>query len=169
MVSLSFGAAMVLTAIVTALGFLTFGRSTDSLVLNNYAVNDVLMNGSRIAVATSLVFSYPLIFQGCRDGFLDVLQIQNRSNRTLNVATVAILAVITLLAATLKDVSFVLSFGGATLGNLLIYVYPCMMFVKMVQKFGIEGQGFPVLLSLASALVGIAMGIVGAKQTLDTI
>lgn len=169
MTSLSFGVAIALTAGVTAIGFLTFGKAANGLVLNNYSASDVLMRVSRIAVAVSLVFSYPLNFQGCRDGILDVLQIQNRSNVALNMATVGILALLTVLAATLTDVSFVLSFGGATLGNLLTYVYPCLMLVKMVRKLGIKGQAGPVHLSLISALLGVVMGSIGAKLAIDTL
>ena len=45
-------------------GFLTFGKACDGLVLNNYGSTDVLMGLSRVAVAVSLVFSYPLAFTG---------------------------------------------------------------------------------------------------------
>lgn len=169
MISWSFGVSIALTAGVTAVGFLTFGKAADGLVLNNYAASDALMSISRIAVALSLVFSYPLNFQGCRDGVLEMMQIKNRSNLTLNLATIAILAVLTLLAAVLTDVSFVLSFGGATLGNLLTYVYPCLMLVGMVRKLGVKGQGFAVHTSLISALLGIVMGSIGAKLAIDTL
>ena len=56
-VSWSFGISILLTALMTLLGFLTFGQSCAGLVLNNYSTNDLWMSGSRIAVAVSLVFS----------------------------------------------------------------------------------------------------------------
>jgi amino acid permease len=116
-VASSFGISIVLMAFMTAIGFLTFGQAASGLVLNNYAAKDVWMSASRIAVAFSLVFSYPLAFQGCRDGILDLMQVspENRSKASvLNLTTICILAAITLLAAILKDVSFVLAFGGGT-------------------------------------------------------
>lgn len=99
---------------ITAVGFLTFGSACSGLVLNNYASKDVLIQASRIAVAVALVFSFPLAFQGFRDGALDLLQVpaEKRSNPMLNTVTVVLLGVITAAAATLKDVSFVLAFGG---------------------------------------------------------
>jgi hypothetical protein len=101
---------------ITALGFLTFGQNAAGLVLNNYASKDSWMSLSRVAVAISLVFSYPLAFQGCRDGILDLLQVpaEKKNNAAfLNLTTVALLSVLTLLAAVLTDVKIVLALGGA--------------------------------------------------------
>lgn len=71
-----------------------------------------------MAAAVSLVFSFPLSFQGCRDGMLDLLQVPTETRRKtsfLNMVTISLLLVITLLASVLKDVSFVLALGGGTL------------------------------------------------------
>lgn len=124
-VALSFGISVVLMGYITAIGFSTFGKTCSGLILNNYASSDFWIAASRVAVAVSLVFSYPLAFQGCRDGILDLLQVssEKRTHSFLNGTTMTLLGVLTLLAAILKDVSFVLAFGGATLGNLLTYVY----------------------------------------------
>jgi amino acid permease len=114
-VASSFGISIVLMGFITAIGFLTFGGAASGLVLNNYAAQDVWMSASRVAVAISLLFSYPLAFQGCRDGLLDLFKVspELRSKAaTLNFTTVVLLATITVLAAVLKDVSFVLAFGG---------------------------------------------------------
>lgn len=156
---------------ITMVGFLTFGKACDGLVLNNYAGTDVWMGLSRIAVAVSLVFSYPLAFTGCRDGFLDLgnVPIENRSTRLLDVVTVAILGVITFLAFSLTDVSFVLAFGGATLGNLLTYVYPALMYQKVVAQKRLKGESFEVTLAMMSAALGIIMGAVGAGMALRSL
>lgn len=65
-VSLSFGISILLMGFITMIGFLTFGKACDGLVLNNYAESDVWISISRIAVAISLVCSYPLVFTGFR-------------------------------------------------------------------------------------------------------
>merc|ERR1712028_188132 len=67
-VKYGFGISIALMGFITMVGFLTFGESCDGLVLNNYAGSDLWMGLSRIAVAISLVFSYPLAFTGCREG-----------------------------------------------------------------------------------------------------
>jgi hypothetical protein len=116
----------------------------------------------------SLVFSYPLAFQGCRDGILDLLQLtpkQRGDDNLVNLATLVLLTVVTVLAATLQDVSLVLSVGGATLGNALTYVYPAVMYYSVNRKQR-RNEGLGVALSSASALLGIFMGAYGAKIAL---
>lgn len=129
------------------------------------------MGFSRIAVALSLLFSYPLAFTGCRDGFLDLAQVpmENRSNGVMNIVTLMLLSVITYLATTLTDVSFVLAFGGATLGNALTYVYPALMYRAVVKEQGRTNERFGVAVAMVSAALGIAMGIVGATMALKSL
>lgn len=152
-------------------GFLTFGKACDGLVLNNYAGTDIWMGLSRIAVAVSLVFSYPLAFTGCRDGFLDLakMPMEKRSSGLLNVVTIAILCVLTYLACSLTDVSFVLAFGGATLGNLLTYVYPALMYRAVVSQQNRKGEQLGVTVAMLSAVLGLVMGIVGAGMALRSL
>lgn len=164
-VSWSFGISILLTGVMAMLGFLTFGQNASGLVLNNYSTNDVWMSGSRIAVAVSLVFSYPLAFTGCRDGFLELLKVppEKRTNMNLNLLTVTLLSILTYLACILKNVSFVLSFGGATLGNALTYVYPAIMYRAVVKTQG-RSESTGVTVALCSAALGIVMGAIGAKM-----
>lgn len=171
LVSTSFAISIAIFAIITGLGYLTFGSASAGLILNNYSNKDALISLSRVAVAISLVFSYPLVFAGCRDGVLDLANVptEKRTNGLLNKVTVGILSAITGLALVLKDVSFVLSFGGATLGNALIYVYPALMFRGAVKKMGdkaTKGLKREVNVALSSAALGIGMGAVGAKMAL---
>eukprot|EP00980_Cylindrotheca_fusiformis_P013807 scaffold3572_cov113-Cylindrotheca_fusiformis.AAC.3 len=170
-VSLSFGISILLMSGISMLGFLTFGKACSGLVLNNYSNKDIWMSGSRIAVAVSLVFSYPLAFTGCRDGFMDILNVpmEKRTASFQNTLTVAILSVLTTGAILLKDVSFVLAFGGATLGNLLTYVYPALMYRATVKQQGRTEENGAVLASLLSAVTGIVMGAVGTKMAIQNL
>jgi len=170
-VSLSFGISILLMSGITMLGFLTFGKSCSGLVLNNYSTKDLWMSGSRIAVAISLVFSYPLAFTGCRDGFMDILNIpsEKRSSSVQNTITIALLSVFTFGAMVFKDVSFVLAFGGATLGNLLTYVYPALMYRAIVKEQGRTEENRAVLVSMMSAGLGIVMGVIGTKMALQSL
>jgi len=59
-----------------------------------------------------------------------------RTNAKLNTVTVALLSIVTTLALITKDLSFVLSFGGATLENALIYIFPDLIFRKAVRQMG---------------------------------
>ena len=163
-VSASFGISIALFAAITALGFLTFGSNASGLILNNYATSDVLASFTRIAVAISIVFSYPLNFVGLRDGVLDMANIPTgkRNNALLNKVTVALLAMVTGLALKVKDLAFVLGFGGATLGNALIYVFPPLMFRAAVKKMDAPSDGLKkeTKAALGSAAIGVIFGAI---------
>jgi amino acid permease len=166
-VGLSFGISILLMGYITMAGYLTFGRSCSGLILNNYSTNDVWIGASRVAVAISLVFSYPLAFVGMRDGIIDLLKVsaENRTNSYVNVLTVVLLSALTFFACVLKDVSFVLAFGGATLGNALTYVYPALMYSAINKKQG-RKENVGVLVSQISAVLGIVMGVIGANMAI---
>lgn len=150
--------------------------------MNNYSNGDAIMSFGRIAVATSLIFSYPLAFVGAREGVLDLLNVPSdeRKPSLLNRVTGVLLGAITALALKLKDLSFVLSFAGATLGNALIYVYPALMFRGAVKKME-KGQKkkrseeemrrlkTETKFAMGVAGLGCAFGVVGARMALKTL
>jgi amino acid permease len=152
----SFGTAIALYGIITSFGFLTFGSAADGLVLNNYSTADKLMSLSRIAVAISITFSYPLIFVGSRDGILDLFNVKNRNNNVLNGLTVGLMAIVTVLASKLTDLGIVAAIGGATFGTALVFVYPVIMFLKSKVR---TKEETPVAVGIGA--LGVLMGIVG--------
>jgi amino acid permease len=129
------------------------------------------MSFSRIAVAISLVFSYPLAFQGARDGVMDLFNIKERTNKTSNGITIGLLAMVTGMALKLKDVSFVLAMAGATMGNALIYVYPALMLRGAVKKMDNPSAGLKreVKFAMTQAGVGIGFGLIGAKMAIKAL
>mmetsp|Transcript_7506 Transcript_7506/g.14995 ORF Transcript_7506/g.14995 Transcript_7506/m.14995 type:complete len:523 (+) Transcript_7506:92-1660(+) len=168
-VGTSFGISVLLFALIGSLGFLTFGSASSGLILNNYSNADVLMSLSRIAVTISIVFSFPLAFVGARDGWLDVFKVpmEKRTDSVLNKATLAILTGVTLVASQLKELAFIMSLAGATLGNALIYVYPALMFRSAVKNMGdkaSKGLKREVPFAMLSAFLGVVMGGIGAKM-----
>ena len=162
-VGTSFSVSIAIFASMSALGFLTFGSNASGLILNNYSPRDTIIGVSKIAVALSLVFSFPLAFVGFRDGLLDLLKVKNKSTSVLNTATVGLLGFLTVLALIIEDVSFVLAFAGSTLGNGLIYIYPALMFRGAIKRLPkpTKLQKFEVKAALTSAAVGVVMGVVG--------
>ena len=171
----SFAVSISIFASVASLGFLTFGQASSGLILNNYSTKDMIMTISRIAVATSLIFSYPLAFTGARDGILDLANVppSDRSNSLLNKVTFGALAAVTAIALNIKDLTFLLSFGGATLGNALIYIFPAFMFRGAVNKMKDEtkakGLKKEVGFSLLLAAVGAIMGGIGTRMAIGTL
>lgn len=117
------------------------------------------------------VCRYPLAFVGVREGLLDLFQVKNRSNKILNTLTVVTLSAVTSIALKVKDVSFVLAFAGATLGNALIYVFPAFMFRGTVNKMT---NASPKLkreskFALVTASLGVIFGCIGANMALKSL
>jgi len=170
-VNTSFAASISIFAAMASLGFLTFGASSSGLILNNYSPRDSLMGLSKIAVAVSLVFSYPLAFVGARDGLLDLLKITNRKDSFMNALTVGILGSLTTAALIIPDVSFVMAFAGSTLGNALIYVFPALMFRGAIKKLPnpTKLQKFEVKAALTSAVLGLGFGAMGVTKLLQSV
>lgn len=173
-VNSSFGISIAIFCIVAALGFMTFGSDCNGLILNNYSNADSIMSLSRIAVALSIVFSYPLVFVGTREGILDLfnVKLEKRTNALSDKVTLLTLTIITVGALVVNDLGFVLSFAGATLGNALIYVFPAMMFNKMVDKLGDKAtaeQKAEVKFATFTCLLGIAMGGIGAFMSIKNL
>jgi amino acid permease len=161
----SFGSSVALYSIITALGFLTFGASSNGLILNNYSTQDLLMSFSRFAVGLSVTASYPLLFDGARDGFLDLFKVpqEKRTNSLFNKVTLGILVLTTLVAAKLTDLGLVASVGGATFGTALVFIYPTIMFLKSQKGKSTK----ETTLAKAIAVLGVIMGALGTKLALD--
>ncbi|KAL7528283.1 hypothetical protein ACHAXR_004662, partial [Thalassiosira sp. AJA248-18] len=170
-VATSFSVSILFFIGIAAMGFATFGASSNGFILNNYSTKDSLMGFSRVAVAFALVFTYPLAFVGCRDGILEMLKVpkEERTDAKVNNLTYMILAVVTAAALKITDLSLIMAFGGATLGNALIYVYPALMFRSAVKNMGddaTKAQKLEVYLAMAFAAMGIGMGCIGTKMAL---
>eukprot|EP00934_Nitzschia_sp_Nitz4_P002834 Nitzschia sp. Nitz4//scaffold12_size214221//94322//95837//NITZ4_001501-RA/size214221-processed-gene-0.347-mRNA-1//-1//CDS//3329535023//2824//frame0 len=166
-VGVSFLISFGLFVSIAAFGFLTFGKSSAGLVLNNYATQDQLMAVSRVAVALSLLFSYPLAFGGVRDGLLDLLQVSHRPNSFLNAVTVGLLTIITGMAYTLTDLRKLLAFNGATWGNAVIYLLPTYMVINLARTSKPELKK-EIPQALTTAMIGIGMGLVGTAIALNS-
>jgi hypothetical protein len=119
------------------------------------------MGASRVAVAISLVFSYPLAFQSCRDGVLDLLKVspEKKINAAfLNSTTVSLLSLLTLLAVNLSDVQIVLAVAGGTLETLPPFsIQPSCTAPKQNRK----DHATDVLVTDATAVMGVVLGAIG--------
>ena len=109
---------------------------------------------------------------GCREGLLEMMKVpkEERTDAKINQLTVIILGAVTAVALKITDLSFIMSMGGATLGNALIYVYPAVMFKNAVKNMGddaTKAQKMEVYLAMAFAGLGIGMGCIGAKMALS--
>jgi sodium-coupled neutral amino acid transporter 11 len=154
---------------ISSLGFLTFGENSAGFILDNYSYRDPLATISRFGVALSVIFAYPLLFQGGRDGLGALLGQRDTSSIHRRSITVILLAAITFLAVFVNDLTFVLSFGGATVSSAIIYIFPPLMFQALVLNctcMQTYTSNFEVKESEAMMWVGGFIGICGAIVTI---
>ncbi|CAJ1963717.1 unnamed protein product [Cylindrotheca closterium] len=165
--SASFGISIAFYCIVSSLAFLTFGSNCASMVLDSYSSKDSLLLAGRFAVAVSLIFSYPLMFQGSRDGLLDLVRVpeEKRTNGLLNKLTLVLVAAITYVASQVTDLTFVLSMSGALLGTSLIFIFPTLMFRGAMR--GDPTKKWENRLCSVIASLGGAIAMIGANMSLQ--
>ena len=164
-VTMSYGIVFLCYAIISSLGFLTFGGSSSTFILNNYATNDSLLSGSRLAIFLSLMFSYPLTFVSFRANIMDFIGMgsEKKNNpKVVNACTIALLSVITGIAYFVTDIGNLLSFGGATYANWLTFLYPTYMFLQCAKRMPKLRKEIPAV--VFTLLVGLVLSAIGTKQ-----
>jgi len=182
-VTSSFTLSFLFYILIACLGYLTFGLSTKGMVLSNYSTNDILISLSRFAVGLSLIFSYPLLFVGLRDGIVDLINqvspfISKKMKKTKpptklvltdqqsDRLTVGLVSMITIIALKIKSITFVASMSGALLGTALIFIFPPLMF-RSALAMESERTNKPftrlqrVERTLCSIIVGLGVFIAG--------
>ena len=123
---------------------------------------------SRFGVALSVIFAYPLLFLGGRDGLITLLGISEAPPGVVRGISTFLLALVTTLAIFVSDLTFVLSLSGATLSAAIIYIFPPLMFQSLVlnctclQTFV---TNYEIKESKAMIWLGAIWGVCGAIVT----
>ena len=175
LVIIAFGSSSLVYIIMTAFGFLTFGSNCNGYILNNYSTNDPLATICRIAIAFSVLFTYPIVFVGFRDGILDILELPPHLQTTnnVNVLTVVLLFIITVLAATCHDLGFINAVGGGTLATAIVFVFPAFMFRAAMkyrplqQSTTTPSEELEIKIVLCLMVVGVIIGVIGVYVLLQ--
>jgi amino acid permease len=129
----SFAVTALISNLAMAFGFLTFGADAAGNILNNYHVNDRGAILSRLLCGVSLIGSFPMVMRPCQGAALELLKLPPTDRNRVRM-TNTLLAVVTALALTVKNVGFVISLNGAIMGTSLIYTIPCLLFLKLTEK-----------------------------------
>jgi len=182
-VTFGFLFAAITYTVVSTLGFLTFGEHSLGFILDNYSYRDPLATVARFGVGVSVIFAYPLLFHGGRDGLVALLntlsssatdgsstRIRPPTQMESNIVTVLLLSTVTALAIYVNDLTFVLSFSGATMSSLIIYIFPPFMFSALVKNCCCsmtEDTEREVELGYAMMLIGALLGTAGAYVSIE--
>lgn len=164
----AFSISFVAYSAVMIAGFLTFGGTCQGFILNNYASNDVLATVARVAIGLGIVFGYPLTFSALRDGVTELLGARSlyAKERLFLPLTAALLTLLTVAALTLRDVGFVVSFGGALIGAMLIFTIPALMNLENMRKFPKRFLPMEKALNRGLAGLGVVVAVIGVYMNL---
>jgi len=172
------GFAMGLTSafyiVMMTAGFQTFGMSSHDVILQNYVKQDTLANVAQIGVAFSILVSFPIMFSGLREALIDVLCIAWPSlleyletNLWQNALSMIVLALITLCSHVFTDAGMVVGVVGAICGSAIIYIVPCILYVKALQKFcNKEKHHYQISMVSCLAVLGVLFAILGLVSAL---
>jgi len=135
-VTTSYSLAATVFVIVAIAGFSTFGTAAQPMILNSYSPYDPLASACRAFLAGSILLTFPLPFVGLRDGVLDLFQVavEQRNDTLFTALSVALLAVVTVVAVNVQDLGLVLSVGGGTFSTAVASVFPTLMFCAAVEN-----------------------------------
>ncbi|KAL3905676.1 MAG: hypothetical protein SGILL_009583 [Bacillariaceae sp.] len=117
-------------------GYSTFGDVCQGNILLNYHPNDILSTLGRLATGFSILFGFPLVACGARESIIGVASSLGNdaigSNKNHFLLVSAILAFVTAISCTVKDVSLVVGLTGAALGSFIVYMCPPVIFSRAV-------------------------------------
>lgn len=163
----AFALLVLLYQITMAAGYGTFGDTSQGNILINYHPDDILALLGRVATGFSILFGFPLVATGAREGLVGVASSFGiEVNETMLV--LGILAFVTAISCTVSDVSLVVSLTGAALGSFIVYICPGLLYAKSVQL--VKGTDSPeyqrAKWNLALVPFGVIMGAFGVYMTL---
>lgn len=103
---------------------------------------------------------------GFRDGVLDIIQlpIEQQTAMNINIITLVLLTIVTVLAAFVTDLGYVNAVGGGTLAAMIVFVFPYVMYsaaMKAQQVPPSRAQRMEVSFAFGLLIVGVTMGLVG--------
>ena len=125
------GYAFLFTAIVymcsMSAGYSTFGKECDETILRNYSAADPLAGLAKIAIAASLLTSFPLMFKGLYRSVKSLYSGSSGIDKNMirhEQLVVVLLLFVCCTAVVFPDVGAIVNITGAFCGTCLCYVLP---------------------------------------------
>ena len=173
MVNIAYSILTVLYIVTMAAGYETFGDVTKGNILLNYHPKDILSMFARLSTGLSILFGFPLVAKGAREGIASVAtsfgypSIADPKNHVLLVSTM--LAMVTLCSCAIPDVSLVVGLTGAIMGSFIVYACPAVIYSRAVRLVkGTDSADYNrAKLNLALVPFGIIIAGLGVYVTLS--
>lgn len=164
-----FGISAAVYVVGMGASFLTFGGHSTGFIFANYAAKDPLFVVARAIVSVVMLCTYPLLFIGTRDGVMEMFAAQAAKEegalrQQRRVVTVGLVALLTVLALTIKDIGVIVAVPGALTGSALVYIFPALMFLGATKRGLSEGKvSFRVRLERTLCRAFLGVGVVLAS------
>jgi sodium-coupled neutral amino acid transporter 11 len=170
-VGLSFAMVSSMFAIAMLFGYMTFDALSEAVILNNYSLNDPMVNFARLGMGLANVFSFPLMFSGLREQLIELICFVTPDMAPLtelvwfqNGLSTIMLALVTFVAVVVTDASIVIGLVGSLCGAATIYVIPCIIFDRCTLKSNLCTETERTLVRTIGC-IGIFLMIAGAIVT----
>merc|ERR1719440_1936683 len=141
-VQIGFGTVTCLFAWSMLFGYMTFEKSSQSVILNNYSKKDTMINFARLGMGLANVFSFPLMFSGLREQLIELICFfkpeMTETTELIsfqNSLSTAFLALVSVNAVLVTDATIVVGLVGSICGAATIYVIPCLLFDRCTLNF----------------------------------
>jgi amino acid permease len=172
MVNIAFPVLVAMYIVVMTAGYSTFGDVCQGNLLLNYHPHDVLSTLALLATGFSILFGFPLVACGAREALIGAAyslgykSLGNEENHFLLVS--GILAFVTMIACTVKDVSLVVGLTGAALGSFIVYICPSIIYTRAVGLVkGVDSDAYnKAKINLALVPFGLFIASVGCYMTI---
>jgi sodium-coupled neutral amino acid transporter 11 len=146
-------------AIVEWAAFRAFGSAAQPVIFSNFAKGDMAGTIAQVSMGLAIVCSFPLMFSGLREAICSLAeQVGADSARTgfQNKVSVICLAMVLAICTVMTDAGFVCGVVGAICGTLIIYVIPCVLFIKVEMT---EAFSSKYRILAASILLPLSVGL----------
>jgi amino acid permease len=124
-----FSAATIINCLIMVFGFLTFGGSSQGVILNNYSTFDSGATICRFLTAVSVIGGYPFLISACRSEFLELMRIGATSTMVKR-TTFVLLLLLTLVSMVISNAGFVIGLVGTVMGSAMVYIFPSVLYLS---------------------------------------
>lgn len=163
------------------LGYGTFGRNSQALLLNNYhGSKDVLATIARTLTGVAIISGYALMFAGLKAALFSLLKLDgkdvpNRESKQ-RVLSISFLSAIAIAACfvTEHELATVIGIVGSVFGSVVIYIFPAIINNHLLKKRDVFGNAIAqpfftheVIFNKLMIVFGVVFAILGTWISLS--
>jgi len=174
LVSIAYAILALLYSITMSAGYATFGDTSRGNLLLNYHPSDLLATLGRLATGLSVIFGFPLVSNGAREGLKHAAaahgytSLLNDPDRTHGPLVVGMLIAACFVAIRVQDIKIIAGLSGAAMGSFLVYICPSLVYTRIVAIMkGVDSKDYKLARwNLLFVPFGLSIAMLGVTQIL---